>query len=190
MLEIRGATIDDLDEVALIHSLMIPYSINSAMGINRLRDLYLFTLQNEDSLLLIATEDNRVIGFISGTSNFGNLAKGAKSNISIKQIINIFMKMNPFRLFVAVLDFILLSRAFQRQGEFFYFSTWGMLPGSHPTAGSALFRELVKRAQNFGAQSFIVNVGKTNSKVIQMYRTLGFLPVTKTISELILKKQN
>ena len=87
MLEIRGATIDDLDEVALIHSLMIPYSINSAMGINRLRDLYLFTLQNEDSLLLIATEDNRVIGFISGTSNFGNLAKGAKSNISIKQII-------------------------------------------------------------------------------------------------------
>lgn len=189
MLEIREATIDELDEVALIHSLMIPYSINSTMGINRLKDLYLFTLQDEDSVLLIATENNRVIGFISGTSNFGNLAKGAKSNVSTKQIINIFMKMNPFRLFVAVLDFILLSRAFQRQGEFYYFSTWGMLPNSPPAAGSALFRELVKRAHNSSSQAVVVNVGKSNSKVLQMYRSLGFLPVAKTFSELILKRQ-
>ena len=189
MLEIREATIRDLDAIALIHSLTIPYSINSAMGINRLRDVYLLALQDKDSLLLIATEDNHVIGFIGGTSQFSNLARGAKSNISIGQIINIFRKMNPFKLLIAALDLILLSRAFQKLDNFYYLLSWGMIPNSHPTAGSALFRELVKRVRISGAQSIIVNVNKNNSKVLRMYRTLGFLPVTKTISELILKKQ-
>jgi ribosomal protein S18 acetylase RimI-like enzyme len=64
-----------------------------------------------------------------------------------------------------------------------------MLPNSHPTAGAALFRELEKRARNTGSKAVVVNVGKSNAKVLQMYLSLGFLPVTKTISELILKKQ-
>ena len=97
--------------------------------------------------------------------------------------------MNPFRLLIAALDLILLSRAFQKLDNFYYLLSWGMIPNSHPTAGSALFRELVKRVRISGAQSIIVNVNKNNSKVLRMYRTLGFLPVTKTISELILKKQ-
>ena len=189
MFEIREAAIEDLDEVAMIHALTIPHSINSAMGLNRLRGLYLFTLLDKDSLLLIATEDNRVIGFISGTSEFRNLARGATTDISIRQIVNVFKKMNPFRLIIAAFDLILLSRAFQKLDNFYYLLSWGMIPNSHPTAGSALFRELVKRVRISGAQSIIVNVNKNNSKVLRMYRTLGFLPVTKTISELILKKQ-
>jgi ribosomal protein S18 acetylase RimI-like enzyme len=189
MLEIREATIQDLDAIALIHSITIPYSINAAMGIDRLRDLYLLTLQDKDSLLLIATEDNRVIGFIGGTSQFGNLARGAKCNVSLGQLINIFRKMNPFKLLIAALDLIFLSRAFHKLDDFYYLLSWGMLPNSHPTAGSALFRELLKRVRDSGAQSVIVNVDKNNSKVLRMYRTLGFLPVSKSISELILKKQ-
>jgi ribosomal protein S18 acetylase RimI-like enzyme len=187
--EIREAAIEDLDEVALIHALTIPHSINSAMGLNRLRGLYLITLLDKDSLLLVATEDNRVIGFISGTSEFRNLARGATTDISIRQIVNVFKKMNPFRLIIAAFDLILLSRAFQSLGNFYYFSTWGMLPKSPPAAGSALFRELVKLARNSGSEAVVVNVSKSNLKVLQMYRTLGFLPVAKTISELILKKQ-
>jgi GNAT superfamily N-acetyltransferase len=159
------------------------------MGVNRLSNLYQFTLRDKDSLLLVATLDNRIIGFISGTSEFRNLARGATSNISIGQIANVLRKMNPFKLVVAAVDLILLSRAFQSQGNFYYFSTWGMLPNSHPTAGAALFRELEKRARNTGSQAVVVNVSKSNAKVLQMYRSLGFLPVTKTISELILKKK-
>jgi ribosomal protein S18 acetylase RimI-like enzyme len=189
VLEIREATIRDLDAIALIHSLTIPYSINSAMGVSRLSYLYQFTLRDLDSLLLVATVDNRVIGFISGTSEFRNLARGATSNISIGQIVNVLRKMNLFKLVIAAVDLILLSRAFQGQGNFYYFSTWGMLPNSHPTAGAALFRELEKRARNTGSKAVVVNVGKSNAKVLQMYLSLGFLPVTKTISELILKKQ-
>ena len=189
MLEIREATSQDIEEVALIHSTTIPYSINSAMGVSRLCTLYLYTLKDPDSLLLVATVDNRVIGFISGTSEFRNLAKGATSNISIGQIFNALRKKNPFKLVVAAVDLILLSRAFQSQGNFYYFSTWGMLPNSHPTAAAALFRVLEKRARNTGSQAVVVNVSKSNAKVLQMYRSLGFLPVAKTISELILKKQ-
>ena len=188
MLNIRDATIEDLDEVALLHSIAIPYSINSAMGVNRLRELYLFTLQDEDSLLLIATEDNKVIGFISGTSKFGNLAQDAKKNVSMVQMINVLRRMNLFVLTIAALDLILLTRAFRKFGNFYYFSTWGMLPNSHPAAGSALFRELEKRVRVYGSQSVIVNVGKNNSKVLRMYQSLGFRVIKRTISELILEK--
>ena len=189
MLKIREATNQDLDVIALIHSQTIPYSVNSAMGVNRLKNLYQFTLLDVNSLLLVATENDHVIGFISGTSQFGNLAKGAKSNISMDQIVNVFKRMNPLKVLISGLDLILLYRAFGKLGDFYYFSTWGMLPNSHPAAGSALFRELVKRVRNTGDRTVVVNVGKNNSKVIRMYRTLGFAPVTKTISELILKKQ-
>jgi len=189
VLEIREATNQDIDEVALIHSITIPYSINSAMGGSRLSNLYQYTLNDTDSLLLVAAVDNRIIGFISGTAEFRNLARGATSNISMGQILNVFRKMSLFRLVIAAVDLILLSRVFQTQGNFYYFSTWGMLPNSHPAAGAALFRELEKRAHNTGTQAIVVNVSKSNLKVLQMYRSLGFLPVSKTISELILKKQ-
>ena len=188
MLKIREAAVGDLEEIAQLHSLTIPYSINSAMGINRLMELYLSAMQNKDSIVLIATEDNQVIGFISGTSQFGILAKSAKSSLSMGQVTNLFREINLFKLLILALDLVRLSRAFQKLGDFYYFSTWGVLPDSHPAAGAALFRELMRRASDSGAQAIVANVGKKNGKVLQMYQSLGFLSVANTISELILKK--
>ncbi len=188
MLNIREAAVGDLEEIAQLHSLTIPYSINSAMGINRLMELYLSAIQNKDSIVLIATEDNQVIGFISGTSQFGILAKSAKGSLSMGQVTNLFRKINLFKLLILALDLVRLSRAFSKLGDFYYFSTWGVLPDSHPAAGAALFRELMRRASDSGAQAIVANVGKKNGKVLQMYQSLGFLSVANTISELILKK--
>jgi hypothetical protein len=188
VLNIREAAVGDLEEIAQLHSLTIPYSINSAMGINRLMELYLSAIQNKDSIVLIATEDNQVIGFISGTSQFGILAKSAKGSLSMGQVTNLFRKINLFKLLILALDLVRLSRAFSKLGDFYYFSTWGVLPDSHPAAGAALFRELMRRASDSGAQAIVANVGKKNGKVLQMYQSLGFLSVANTISELILKK--
>lgn len=188
VLKIREAAVRDLEEIAQLHSLTIPYSINSAMGINRLMELYLSTMQDKDSIVLIATENNQVIGFISGTSQFGNLARSAKSKLSIEQVINLLRKMNLFKLLIVASDLIRLSRALKKLGDFYYFSTWGVLPDSHPAAGAALFRELMRRARDSGAHAIVANVGKKNSKVLHMYQSLGFLTITNTNSELILKK--
>lgn len=186
--EIRKATLQDIDPIAEIHSLAIPYSLNAIMGVDRLKILYLLTLQDENSQLLVACENRKIIGFISGTSNFFGLGRSATNSVTSKQIVNLFRRSNVFGICRALLDLILVSSVFKKMGESYYLSTWSMVPGSNPAAGSALFRQILNQARFDGARIIVVNVSKKNHKVLHMYHTLGFLPVTRTVSEVILKK--
>ena len=188
MLEIRDATYQDLDRIAEIHSFAIPYSLNAIMGFARLKSLYLDAMNDKSSQLLVAIQNDVVVGFISGTSDFLNLAKRGSRSISVKQINQLVRKLNPWRILLAVIDLVLVSRSFKNLGEVYYLSTWSVVPGTDPIAGSRLFREIFFRVKNEGTRTVVVNVSKSNVKVLRMYRSLGFLPVSKTISEIILKK--
>ena len=87
MLVIRVANPADLNEIAEIHAQSIPYSINSILGIERLKTLYSVFFSNPDHYLIVAEEGGLIIGFISGTSNYSSLMKEAKGSVSLNQLL-------------------------------------------------------------------------------------------------------
>lgn len=189
MLVIRDAVIKDVARIASIHKETIPNSLNSLMGIQRLTDLYTALIDDESSQLLVAVKSNEVIGFISGTAEFGKVLKGAKSSITSNQVIRLLGKMNPVKIVVALIDWLMINNQLKKMNNFYYFSTWGMLPNSPLGAATAIFRELSKYAKNHGSDSIIVNLPKNNSRLVEMYEKLGFVEIQRTLSEVVLIKR-
>ena len=188
MLNIRDAVIEDVARIARIHKETIPNSINSLMGLQRLIDLYTSLIDDESSQLLVAVKSNDVIGFISGTPEFGKVVKGAKSSITSNQIIRLLCNMNPVKIVFAFIDWLMINNQLKKMNNFYYFSTWGMLPNSPLGAATAIFRELCKHAKNHGSDSIVVNLPKDNSRLVEMYKKLGFLEIQRTLSEVVLIK--
>ena len=189
MFAIRNADIEDVTRIAIIHKETIPNSINSLMGLQRLMGLYMALIEDESSQLLVAVSSNDVIGFISGTSEFGKVLKGAKNSITTHQIIRLLRNMNLAKIVLAIVDWLLINRQLKKMKNFYYFSKWGMLPNSPLGAATAIFKELIKHAKNHGSDSIVVNLPKNNGRLVNMYEKLGFVEIQRTISEVVLVKK-
>lgn len=187
MLVIREAKQTDLTEIAEIHVNSIPYSINSILGIERLKALYSVFFSNPDHYLIVAEEEGAIIGFIGGTSNYSSLMKEAKSSVSLNQVLVLIRKIGIVRLVKMALDWIVIDFKFKRLNNFYYFSSWGVRENVNPIAGTLLFRRLLQDTKKTLKDSVIVNVSFDNEKVIKMYKSLGFKSLDKSLGELILK---
>lgn len=187
MLVIRVANPADLNEIAEIHAQSIPYSINSILGIERLKTLYSVFFSNPDHYLIVAEEGGLIIGFISGTSNYSSLMKAAKGSVSLKQLFLLAGKIGIVQLTKMSLDWLVIDYKFKRLNNFYYFSSWGVRENVNPIAGSLLFRRLLQDTKKTLKDSIIVNVSFDNEKVIKMYKSLGFKSLDKSLGESILK---
>lgn len=187
MLVIREAKPEDLNEIAEIHARSIPYSINSILGIERLKTLYSVFFSNPDHYLIVAEEEGLIIGFIGGTSNYSSLMKEAKGSVSLKQLLVLARKIGILQLAKMSLDWLIIDFKFRRLSNFYYFSSWGVRENVSPIAGTLLFRRLLQDTKKTVKDSIIVNVSFDNEKVIKMYKSLGFKSVNKSLGELILK---
>ena len=187
MLFIRDAKPADLNEIAEIHAQSIPYSINSILGIERLKSLYTVFFSNPDHYLIVAEEDGSIIGFISGTSDYSSLMKEAKGSVSLKQLLLLARKIGVVQLAKMSLDWLVIDFKFKRLGNFYYFSSWGVRENVNPIAGTMLFRRLLQDTKNTPKESIIVNVSFDNERVIKMYKSLGFKVLDKSLGESILR---
>jgi L-amino acid N-acyltransferase YncA len=187
VLVIRVANPADLNEIAEIHAQSIPYSINSILGIERLKTLYSVFFSNPDHYLIVAEEGGLIIGFISGTSNYSSLMKAAKGSVSLKQLFLLAGKIGIVQLTKMSLDWLVIDYKFKRLNNFYYFSSWGVRENVNPIAGSLLFRRLLQDTKKTLKDSIIVNVSFDNEKVIKMYKSLGFKSLDKSLGESILK---
>ncbi len=187
MLAIRVANPADLNEIAEIHAQSIPYSINSILGIERLKTLYSVFFSNSDHYLIVAEERGLIIGFISGTSNYSSLMKEAKGSVSLKQLFVLARKIGVVQLAKMSLDWLVIDFKFKRLSNFYYFSSWGVRENVNPIAGTLLFRRLLQDTKNTPKESIIVNVSFDNERVIKMYKSLGFKILDKSLGESILR---
>lgn len=187
MLVIRVANPADLNEIAEIHAQSIPYSINSILGIERLKTLYSVFFSNPDHYLIVAEEGGLIIGFISGTSNYSSLMKEAKGSVSLNQLLVLARKIGIVRLAKMSLDWLVIDFKFNRLSDFYYFSSWGVKENVNPLAGTLLFRRLLQDTKNTPKESIIVNVSFDNERVIKMYKSLGFELLDESLGETILK---
>lgn len=187
VLTIRTAVFADLDQISEIHAQSIPYSINSILGIERLKTLYSVFFSNPDHYLIVAEEGGLIIGFISGTSNYSSLMKEAKGSVSLNQLLVLKRKIGIVQLAKMSLDWLVIDYKFKRLSKFYYFSSWGVRENVNPIAGTLLFRRLLQDTKKTLKDSIIVNVSFDNEKVIKMYKSLGFESLDKSLGESILK---
>jgi len=187
VLAIRVANPADLNEIAEIHAQSIPYSINSILGIERLKTLYSVFFSNPDHYLIVAEERGLIIGFISGTSNYSSLMKEAKGSVTLKQLFVLARKIGVVQLAKMSLDWLVIDFKFKRLSNFYYFSSWGVRENVNPIAGTLLFRRLLQDTKNTPKESIIVNVSFDNERVIKMYKSLGFKILDKSLGESILR---
>jgi len=187
VLAIRVANPADLNEIAEIHAQSIPYSINSILGIERLKTLYSVFFSNPDHYLIVAEERGLIIGFISGTSDYSSLMKEAKGSVTLKQLFVLARKIGVVQLAKMSLDWLVIDFKFKRLSNFYYFSSWGVRENVNPIAGTLLFRRLLQDTKNTPKESIIVNVSFDNERVIKMYKSLGFKILDKSLGESILR---
>jgi hypothetical protein len=138
--------------------------------------------------LIVASDNESIIGFISGSSNYPQLMKEARRSISLLQLFRILRTTGIFGLTRMVLDWIILNFKFKMIEDFYYFSSWGIQRNTHSTAGALLFIELLKRAKFSSKTSIVTNVSLDNLKVIRMYQSLDFVIIGKSLNEVILRK--
>jgi hypothetical protein len=186
---VRKATLNDLAEIAAIHAQCIPYSINSIIGLEHLKNLYTTLCLSPSHDLLVAEDNGSIVGFISGTTNYALLVKGAKGLISIRQVLMLVPNMGLLKLCKMILDRIIFDLKFRRITDFYYFSTWGVKASSTPLIAPLLFRELIKRANSSQKNKYVANVNFESTKLIRMYNSLGFQAISRSMTETILVLQ-
>lgn len=186
MSKIREATLNDLTEIAAIHAQCIPYSINSIIGLEHLKNLYTTLCISPSHDLIVAEDNGSIVGFISGTTNYPLLVKGAKGLISIRQILLLVPNMGLLKLCKMILDRIIFDLKFRRINDFYYFSTWGVKANSTPLIAPLLFRELLKRANSSQKNKYVANVNLESTKLMRMYNSLGFRATSRSMTETIL----
>jgi L-amino acid N-acyltransferase YncA len=187
VLVIRVANPADLNEIAEIHAQSIPYSINSMLGLERLKTLYSVFFSSSAHHLFVADDEGSIVGFISGTANYTSLMRVARGSISLKQLSVVAKKIGLFKFVRLILDWLIIDHKFKRLDHFYYFSTWGVRSDSNPTAGSLLFRKLLHEAKQSAKSSLIVNVSNDNENVLKMYKSIGFNHVDRSLNEEIMQ---
>jgi len=188
MAKVRDAISSDLADIVDIHLSSIKPSINSTVGSKRLKYLYEQVLNSRSGFLLVAVEDGRILGFICGTSDYSEFVKESRGQITLRDLYRVFQKLGIKNIAVEIFESLQLHFVLKSIDEAFYMALWGMRSSSSPVAGSELFRELIHRAKEVRPKCLIASVEKGNSRLIRVYKSLGFIESKKLNKLVILNK--
>ena len=173
---VRPAGLDDIDAVLALHLSGLPGSFLSLLGPRFLRLLYRRLLHSPRAVLLVAAQQQHVIGFVAGTEDTGELYRD-------------FIRRDGWRALVAAAPRAL--RHGRRIAETLSYSRRAAaaeatlpraellsLAVAHEArrqgAGSALVRELQAEMDRRGVTALRVVVAAENATAIHAYRGCGF----------------
>lgn len=70
-IKIRPMTLDDVRQVAQVHASSFPASRSTKLGLPFLQKIYEWYVLYQAKLSLVAIQDHKIVGFVSGTKGFG-----------------------------------------------------------------------------------------------------------------------
>jgi len=174
---------NDYLRIAEIHAKCITHGFLSSLGINFLAILYKAIDESDDSVLIIAKENNEIIGFVAGTNNIASVYRA--------------MMKNRFRLGIALLPALISPQRIYRIFETVLFSNKKIhseivLPSAELLSISVLpeyrgkkhaeylFKELVAHFKYSGLDEFKIIVGESLEPAHRFYCKMGAQPVAQT----------
>jgi hypothetical protein len=179
-----------VNDVAYLHSKLMPYSLNSLMGSSRILNLYSKSLVNPAFIGFVAVTDEKVSAFITATSNYKKSAKFGIRTINFGDLKTLILFHNPLKTLLTILDTFEIS--FRVRGianESFYLTSWGSDSRfGINSGGGQVFLKMLQSAKDSAQPNILADIRKSNTSVLAMYKNIGFKPYAKTIlSEILIK---
>ena len=109
-MEIKLADEKDCFQIAEIHFKEIKYGFLNQLGMGFLGYFYSAMIDSPNAFLIIAKENNSVIGFVSGCTNLNKFYKEFFRKYIFKSFLVFFKKMFSFHIFKKVFEIIKYSQ--------------------------------------------------------------------------------
>ncbi len=180
----------DLRDIVKLHQAVLGYTLNAKIGDWFLIYLYDSLLkQPELNIVLVAKEGDKIIGFISATTDYGATNRYLMESLALKDKITIFwfILSHPNRL----IEFIK-----QRQ-----FSSFLLYQFTQPLCsiltlgvdqhqqgkgiGKKLINTLITVLRPHGVQRVMLDTKQNNTQAIQFYKRYGFKEQDRIFGNLI-----
>ena len=184
-------SVRDIAGVADLHSKVIPFSLNSQMGVARILKLYALVQNNEKFICLVSKDSSgRILSFISGTGDYKIAFKEMTSRFKFREIFRLLFRHNPIKVIFSFVDSLQVHCILKNLGSKVYILTsWGSDPTISSGKDSVLvFLEICKRANSLKFTHVSVDVRKSNIRLINFYLRTGFVVQARTIFSLVLIK--
>jgi hypothetical protein len=184
-------SVEDIAGVADLHSKVIPFSLNSQMGISRILELYSLVQNNEKFICLVSKDSSgRILSFISGTGDYKIAFKDITSRFKFPEIFRLLFRHNPIKTICSIVDSLQIHSILKNLGsEVYILTSWGSDPMVDSGKDSVLvFLEICKRANTLKYTHVSVDVRKSNLRLVDFYLRTGFVIQARTIFSLVLIK--
>jgi len=175
-MEICLATKKDAIQIAKIHQKEINQGFLGQLGIKFLSKLYESTIVSPDAFTIVAKDNDKVIGFISGCTNVAKFYHDFLKNYFFQVFFILLPKM--FRLSILKKIFETLKYPQQKEEK--------KLPGAELLTIAVLkkyhgqgiaqkmFEQFVEEMKKREIKQFKVIVGKSLTRAIRFYEKVGF----------------
>ncbi len=109
-MNIRLAKKNDCQEIAEIHFQEIKYGFLNQLGKKFLSYFYMAMITSPNAFLVVAEEDDKVIGFISGCTNLNKFYKDFVRQYTFKSFLILLKKIFSFSIFKKVFEVMSYSQ--------------------------------------------------------------------------------
>jgi len=169
------ATKNDALEIAKIHKQEINQGFLSQLGIKFLAKLYEAMILSKESFVVVAKENNQIIGFISGCVNVKNFYKDFLKNHTFSAIIILLPKFFNFVTIKKIFETLKYSKRKEDnlpEAELLVIASKREFHGK----GIALktFECFINEMKKREIEQFKVIVGENLSRAIGFYEKMGF----------------
>jgi len=169
------ATKNDALEIAKIHKQEINQGFLSQLGIKFLAKLYEAMILSKESFVVVAKENNQIIGFISGCVNVKNFYKDFLKNHTFSAIIILLPKFFNFVTIKKIFETLKYSKRKEDnlpEAELLVIASKREFHGK----GIALktFECFINEMKKREIEQFKVIVGENLSRAIGFYKKMGF----------------
>jgi GNAT superfamily N-acetyltransferase len=168
----------DYQECAYIHSNLIPNGFLPSLGINFLAGLYESFSISKHSFLMLAIENEKVLGFIAVSFNTNKFFKWYIATQIYKHVFKIPFKILGKTFFKKILDLLTYpyknkssSEGFISNSEIFNFCVTKEIQGKG--VGKLLFSNAVSRLENQNIETLKIVTGGDQKTAHNFYNKVG-----------------
>lgn len=173
-MNIELAKKEDALEVARIHKAEINKGFLSTLSDNFIKNLYLAIIDSKDNFCIVAKENGRVIGFLSGVSDLDKFYSNFFKKYFFSSFIILFKKLFSFSFIIKALEtlFYPVKEKELPKAELLTMAVRSEFHGKG--IASQMFTEFINEMKKRNISSLKVLVGEDLKPAISFYEKVGF----------------
>ncbi len=174
-MEIKLASKNDSREIAAIHQQEINQGFLSQLGVRFLSKLYEAMILSENCFIVVAEENNQIVGFISGCLNTEEFYREFLKKYGYGSMIILLPKILNFTILKKILETLRYSKKIDKNCPEAELLTIACKKEFRGTGLSTdMFNGFIGETRKRGIKEFKVVVGEELSRAVGFYEKLGF----------------